>query len=313
MGADLASSFPVCRETFEQADEILGYALSRLCFEGPAQELTLTANTQPAILTVSVAIVRILASHGLKPSFVAGHSLGEYSALVCAGSLSFQDALRAVRLRGEAMQEAVPAGEGAMAAILGLSPDAVTEICREAAGSEIVSPANLNSPEQTVIAGHAGAVARASKLAVERGAMRAVALPVSAPFHCALMRPAEIRLAEHLSGVPFADPDCPVVTNVDASAVRSGAEARDALIRQVCSPVMWSRSIETLKRIGTRTFVETGPGKVLTGLMRRIDRGAESQSVEDSSGVEAALRRFGPPRAESETSPSGIVRGEGTA
>jgi [acyl-carrier-protein] S-malonyltransferase len=295
MGADLARAWPVCREVFDEADEALGFAVSRLCFEGPASELVLTANTQPAILTVSVAIDRLLASLGARPACAAGHSLGEYSALVAAGVLSLQDAVRAVRLRGTAMQEAVPAGEGAMAAILGLAPPAIEELCREAAGHEVVSPANFNSPEQTVIAGHAGAVARASALAVQKGASKVVPLAVSAPFHCALMRPAETRLAAHLATIRFRDPAFPVVVNADAKPVTTGEAAREALVRQVCSPVRWVESVGALKGLGATLFFEVGPGKVLTALMRRIDRSLEARGVEDSASLEAALPRLGVP------------------
>lgn len=293
MGAALASRFKVCRETFLEADEALRFPLSKLCFEGPESELMLTANTQPAILTVSVALVRVLADRGLHPAFAAGHSLGEYSALVCAEVLSFRDAVRAVRMRGEAMQEAVPEGVGAMAAILGLEPEAVRRACADAAGVEVVSPANFNSPEQTVIAGHAAAVARASQECLARGAMRAVSLSVSAPFHCSLMRPAESRLTEHLATVPFANPLIPVVVNVDAAPIRDAEAARDALVRQVCSPVRWVETIHALRRLGAARFFEVGPGKVLTGLMRRIDRTAIARSVEDPAGVDAALGEVG--------------------
>lgn len=293
MGADLVSRFEVARRTFEESDEALGFSLSRLCFEGPESDLTLTANTQPAILTVSVALTRVLDSLGLRPSFAAGHSLGEYSALVGAGVLPFRDAVRAVRLRGQAMQEAVPSGEGAMAAILGLPPEAVSEACARAAGDEVVSPANFNSPEQTVIAGHAAAVARASQECLAAGAMRAVPLTVSAPFHCSLMRPAERGLAEHLSAIRFSDPEIPVVVNADAAPVRTGEEARDALVRQVCSPVRWVESIQALRALGVDRVIEVGPGRVLTGLMRRIDRSLSSTSVEDSAGVDAAVASTG--------------------
>ncbi len=291
MGAELARAWPVCRDAFAEADEALGFPISTLCFEGPASELVLTANTQPAILTVSVAIDRLLASLGARPACAAGHSLGEYSALVAAGVLSLPDAVRAVRLRGTAMQEAVPAGEGAMAAVLGLAPPVVEELCREAAGHEVVSPANFNSPEQTVIAGHAGAVARASALAVEKGATKVVPLAVSAPFHCALMRPAERRLAEHLATIRFRDPAFPVVVNADAKPVTTGEAAREALVRQVCSPVRWVESVGALRGLGAGLFVEVGPGKVLTALMRRIDRSLEARNVEDSASLEAAARQ----------------------
>jgi [acyl-carrier-protein] S-malonyltransferase len=306
MGRALAEREPVCRETFAEADDALGFALSGLCFDGPAEDLTLTANTQPAILTVSVAIDRLLASRGLRPQFAAGHSLGEYSALVSAGVLTFADAVRAVRLRGEAMQDAVPAGRGAMAAILGLAPEAVEALCREAEQGSVVSAANFNSPEQTVIAGEAEAVARASKLAVDRGAMRAVALAVSAPFHCALMKPAELRLADHLRSLRFSDPAHGVVANADAQLVKDGASAREALIRQVCSPVRWVASIGTLKALGAVRFVEAGPGKVLSGLMRRIDRSAASLNIEDPESFELALGKL--QEAPAETAPAPAPR-----
>ena len=293
MGGDLAREFPVCRRTFEEADDALGFAISRLCFEGPEPELTLTANTQPAILTVSVAVCRIVQVAGLRPAFAAGHSLGEYSALVCAGVIAFADAVRAVRLRGLAMQEAVPAGEGAMAAILGLAPEEVASVCREAAQGEVVSPANFNSPEQTVIAGRAGAVRRACELASERGAKRAIPLAVSAPFHCALMRPAETRLAEHLAGVAFHEPALPVVANATAAPVASGQAARDALVRQVCSPVRWTESVLALRGLGAERFVEVGPGRVLSALVRRIEQEIEVAGVEDRKTLEATLGTFG--------------------
>jgi len=286
MGKDLAEAWAVCRETFQEADDALSFPISRLCFEGPESDLTLTANTQPAILTASVAAARALASLGVAPAWTAGHSLGEYSALVTAGVIPFRDAVRAVRLRGTAMQEAVPQGEGAMAAILGLAPEAVEAVCRDAAQGRVVSPANYNTPEQTVIAGHADAVARASALATERGASKAVPLAVSAPFHCSLMRPAEIRLAEHLASVSFSDPRIPVVVNVDALPVATGAAARDALIRQVCSPVRWVDSVRALRAAGAVRFVEVGPGRVLAGLLRRIDRAAESAGAGDRAGIE---------------------------
>ena len=310
MGKDLAEAWSVCRETFQEADDALSFPISRLCFEGPEAELTLTPNTQPAILTASVAAARALASLGITPDWTAGHSLGEYSALVTTGVLSFGDAVRAVRLRGTAMQEAVPQGEGAMAAILGLAPEAVEAVCRDAANGRVVSPANYNAPEQTVIAGHADAVARASALALERGASKAVPLAVSAPFHCSLMRPAELRLAEHLASVTFADPKVPVVVNVDAAPVTSGAAARDALVRQVCSPVRWAESMRVLRGLGASQFVEVGPGRVLAGILRRIDRTAQSASASDRASIEAfagsaAAPSAGGPAGRSTFSPEG--------
>jgi len=309
MGADLAARHTACRETFQEADDVLGAPLSRLCFEGPAAELVLTENTQPAILTVSIAILRALESLGIRPSVAAGHSLGEYSALVAAKVLTFADALRAVRLRGRAMQEAVPAGEGAMAAILGLSPEAVEAACALAAGGDVVSAANFNAPEQTVIAGSAAAVGRACAIALERGASRAIPLPVSAPFHCALMNPAESRLAEHLAGVRFSDPAIPVVANVDARPVASGEEARRALVRQVCSPVRWAASVMTLREMSPGLFLEVGPGKVLTGLMRRIDRSIAARCVEDDASLEAAAGAVEALKGQGTAAAGGAARG----
>ncbi|MGD8375878.1 MAG: ACP S-malonyltransferase [Acidobacteriota bacterium] len=289
MGLELARAFPEARSVFEEADRALEFDLSRRCFEGPEEELRLTAITQPAILTVSVAAWRVLAARGLEPALVAGHSLGEYAANVAAGSLAFADAVRTVHLRGRWMQEAVPEGEGAMAALLGLDPDATGIVCEEAAAGEVVSPANFNAPGQIVIAGHAAAVERAMALALDRGASRAVPLPVSAPFHCALMRPAEEKLAAHLSGLRFGDPSCPIITNVDA-APTTGAEAlRRALMRQVTAPVRWDESMAGLAGRGIRRALEVGPGKVLTGLLRRIDRSIRCLPVGDPAGVEKAL------------------------
>ena len=262
MGRALAEAFPVARETFAEADAALGENLSGLCFEGPAERLVLTENTQPAILAVSVACLRVLASMGLKPDAVAGHSLGEYSAHVAAGTLSFADALRIVKRRGRYMQEAVPVGEGAMAAILGLDAGKVAQACEEAAQGQVVSPANLNAPGQVVIAGARDAVARACEAAKRLGARRAVSLAVSAPFHCALMKPAEDRLAPDLRAVSVADPAVPVVANVDADVKRTGAEAIEALVRQVSSPVRWEDVMRRLASEGVRKYVEVGPGAV---------------------------------------------------
>lgn len=288
MGRELAENYPAARAVFEEADEALGFALSRLCFEGPAEDLQLTENTQPAILTASVAAWRAMESEGLAgPVWVAGHSLGEYSALVAAGALSLRDAVRVVRKRGRYMQEAVPVGEGAMAAILGLDAETVREVCEEAAGGEVCSPANINSPNQIVIAGSAGAIERAMLKLKERGAKRAIPLKVSAPFHCALMLPAQERLAADLGAVEFADPRVPVVTNVDAAFIRSGSEARAALVRQVSSPVRWRESVEALWGDGARTFVEAGPGRVLSGLVRQCAPQARGLNVEDVSSLEA--------------------------
>lgn len=297
MGRELAGAFPCARRVFDEADRAAGFSLSKLCFEGPAEELQLTANTQPAILTASVAAAEVLREKGFRPDYVAGHSLGEYSALVAAGSLQLADAVRLVRNRGEYMQEAVPVGEGAMAAILGIEPAVVDEVCREAAQGEIVSPANLNSPGQVVIAGNAAAVTRAVELAKARGARRAMMLSVSAPFHCALMKPAEERLAKDLEQLEAADPQVPLVNNVDAAVVRSGAVARDGLRRQVSAPVRWEESMRLLCREGVEVFVEVGPGKVLSGLLRQIDREAKSYRVEDLATLEEVLGKLGPAAA----------------
>ena len=285
MGRAIAEEFAEAREVFDVADRKLGFSLSRLCFEGPAEELKLTENTQPAILTTSVALYRVLARQGIEPDFVAGHSLGEYSALVAAGCLRLEDAVGLVRNRGRYMQEAVPVGEGAMAAILGLGSAEVEAVCKEAAEGQVVEAANLNAPGQTVIAGHAVAVERASAKAKERGAKRVISLPVSAPFHCRLMKPAEKRLQQDFSGVGFSDLRMPLISNVDAAPVRTGAEAMDALIRQVSSPVRWEESVRHLVAQGVDQFVEVGPGKVLSGLVRKVTDGARVVSVEDPSGV----------------------------
>jgi len=290
MGRSLADAFPICRDTFAEADEALGEKLSTLCFEGPDDRLLLTENTQPAILAMSTAVARLAVSRGLTPSFAAGHSLGEYSAHVAAGTLSFADALRTVRRRGRYMQEAVPVGVGAMAAILGLDADTVAQACAEAAQGEVVTPANLNSPGQVVIAGHAAAVARAGERAKALGAKRAIALPVSAPFHCALMKPAEERLAPELRALAVHDPSVPVVANVDAQPKRTAADAIEALVRQVSSPVRWEDVVRRLIAEGATRFVELGPGKVLAGLVKQIDRGVAVASVEDEAGLEAALK-----------------------
>lgn len=280
MGRELAESFPVAGRVFEIADGALGFALSRLCFEGPAEELQLTANTQPAILTVSVAAAEVLREKGIRPAYAAGHSLGEYSALVATGALTLEDAVRLVHKRGQYMQEAVPVGVGAMAALLGLKSSA-EEICRDAAQGEVVSPANLNSPSQVVIAGNKAAVERAMELAKQRGAMRAILLNVSAPFHCALMKPAADRLARDLDAVQFLRPSAPLVNNVDAREVTEPVALRDGLKRQVTAPVRWEESMRALSAEGVDVFVEVGPGKVLSGLLRQIDRQAECLRVDD--------------------------------
>jgi [acyl-carrier-protein] S-malonyltransferase len=283
MGRELAEKYPTAKQTFEEADDALGFSLSRLCFEGPEEQLKLTEFTQPAIFTVSVAAQRVLAERGIVPDFVAGHSLGEYSADVAAGVLSFTDGVKTVRSRGRFMQEAVPAGAGAMAAVLGLSSEEAARACVDVSAETggVVSAANFNSPEQTVISGAAAAVERAGALAKERGAKRVVPLPVSAPFHCALMEPAQDRLAEVLRGLNFSDARVPVVVNVDAAA-RTEAEAlRDALIRQVTGPVRWVESMRLLVGEGPAKFVEVGPGKVLCGLMRQIDRAQTCRHVDE--------------------------------
>ncbi len=287
MGKALAAAFPICRETFAEADEALGAPLSRTIFDGPDDALTLTENTQPAILTMSIAVQRLLASRGIEPAIVAGHSLGEYSAHVAAGTFTFADAVRIVRNRGRYMQEAVPVGRGAMAAILGLDAALVTQACIEAAQGDVVSPANLNAPGQVVIAGSTEAVGRAGERAKALGAKRVIPLSVSAPFHCALMKPAEERLAPELGALAVQAPRIPVVANVDAEPKRDAAAAIDALIRQVSSPVRWEDVVKRLASEGVRAYVEVGPGTVLTGLVKKIDRGARLASIEDESGLEA--------------------------
>jgi [acyl-carrier-protein] S-malonyltransferase len=298
MGRDLAANFPESRQVFDEADAALGFSISKLCFEGSEEALKQTENTQPAILTVSTAAYRVLEKRGIIPDFAAGHSLGEYSALVAAGALEFSAAVKIVHQRGQYMQEAVPSGEGAMAAILGLSPAEVAEICKKAADHEIVSPANLNSPEQTVISGGAAAVKRAVEIASQSGAKRAVILPVSAPFHCELMAPAQKRLEPDLRAATFAALHFPVVTNVDAGGIASGEEARDALIRQVTQPVRWLDSVHEMIEEGVTIFVEVGPGKVLSGLMRQIDRSVRCFNVEDAASLQATLDKITQARAE---------------
>ncbi|HYL46983.1 MAG TPA: ACP S-malonyltransferase [Candidatus Limnocylindrales bacterium] len=298
MGRDLAEKSPEARRVFDEADAALGFSLSEICFAGTEEALKQTENTQPAILTVSTAACRALEARGVKPDFAAGHSLGEYSALVAAGALDFPAAVRLVRERGRYMQEAVPAGVGAMAAILGLSPGEVAEICKKAVNHEIVSPANLNSPEQTVISGHAAAVKRAVEIASQEGAKRAVILPVSAPFHCALMMPAQERLEPDLRTIPFHDLRFPIVTNVDAEGVARGEEAREALIRQVSHPVRWLDSMREMIEAGVTIFVEVGPGKVLSGLLRQIDRSVRCFNVEDSASLQSTIDKIAQARAE---------------
>jgi [acyl-carrier-protein] S-malonyltransferase len=298
MGRELAESFPAARAVFDEADRALGLSISEMCFQGPDEALKLTENTQPAILTVSIATFRVLAEKGVHPQFVAGHSLGEYSALVAAGALSFADAVRLVRRRGQYMQEAVPAGEGAMAAILGLRPGQVAETCRKAAQGQAVAPANLNSPEQTVISGHAAAVKRAVEQASADGAKRAVILPVSAPFHSELMEPAQRRLEQDLRATKFAPLQVPLVTNAGAAIITSGEEAREALVRQVTLPVRWEDSMRELIEEGASIFVEVGPGRVLSGLMRQIERWVPCVNVEDRKSLDAALERIAQARSE---------------
>ena len=293
MGRGLCERFSCARRVFEEADEALGFPLSRLCFEGPAEGLQLTANTQPAILATSVAAAEVLREKGIRASFVAGHSLGEYSALVAARAIRLADALRLVRKRGQYMQEAVPVGQGAMAALLGMDQAVVEEICNAVSQGEVVSPANLNSPSQIVIAGDAGAVARAVELARARGARRAILLNVSAPFHCALMKPAADRLALDLDTLEIADPETPLVNNVDAKLVRSTDEVRDGLKRQVTAAVRWEASMRRLRAEGAEVFVEVGVGKVLSGLVRQIDRQAETLRVEDVTSLDEVVGRLG--------------------
>jgi [acyl-carrier-protein] S-malonyltransferase len=291
MGRDLADHFPIAAETFAEADQALGFALSKLIFEGPEEDLKLTENTQPAILTVSVAAWRALAQHGIHPALAAGHSLGEWSALVAAGTLTFADAVRAVKARGHAMQLAVPAGQGAMAAILALPADQVAEACREAAAETglVVAAANLNSPTQTVISGALAAVERASAIAKAKGARRAVMLPVSAPFHCALMQPAQEEVARVLVSLTLKDPAIPVAANVTGSLLVTADAARDALIRQVTGAVRWVDCVQSLIATGPTHFIEVGPGKVLCGLLKQIDPAQKSLNVEDSASLEATL------------------------
>jgi [acyl-carrier-protein] S-malonyltransferase len=279
MGQALADAFPICRETFAEADAALGEPISRLCFEGPEDQLTLTENAQPAILAVSIAAYRLLASRGLSPAFLAGHSLGEYSANVAAGTFTFADALRIVRRRGRYMQEAVPAGVGAMAAIIGLDADRVAQACDEAGQGDVVSAANINGAGQIVIAGTKGAVARAGERAKALGARRVIGLAVSAPFHCALMKPAEVRLAPELRALDARDPRLPIVANVDAELKRDRVSVIDALIGQVSSPVRWEAIVRRLASEGVTTYVEVGPGTVLSGLVRKMQREAVVRSV----------------------------------
>ena len=296
MGKELAEDHAVARRTFEEADDALGYKLSQLCFEGPEDQLRLTEVTQPAILTASVAAWRVLQEKGLRPAFVAGHSLGEYSAHVAAGTLNFTDAVRTVRQRGKYMQEAVPVGVGAMAAILGMELEKVSAVCADSAQGEVCEPANINSSEQIVISGNTAAVERAAKLASERGAKRAIMLPVSAPFHCSLMKPAQDRLAADLAALTFRNPSVAVACNADATLVEDADRSRDALVRQVTGSVKWAQSMHLLIAKGVERFVEVGPGKVLCGLMRQIDRSKPCGNVQDEASLQKALEQLAQPK-----------------
>jgi [acyl-carrier-protein] S-malonyltransferase len=295
MGRDLAERFPIAAQTFAEADEALGFPISKLIFDGPEDDLKLTENTQPAILTVSIAAWRVLAQHGMHPALAAGHSLGEWSAHVAAGTTSFADAVRAVKARGHAMQLAVPAGQGAMAAVLALPADQVTEACREAESETglVVAAANLNSPTQTVISGAMAAVERASALAKAKGARRVVMLPVSAPFHCALMRPAQEEVARVLAGLTLSDPSVPVAANVTGGLVTTADTAKDALIRQVTGAVQWVDCVQALIATAPTHFIEVGPGKVLCGLLKQIDSTQNSLNVEDGASLAATLAALG--------------------
>ena len=293
MGRELAEEFPCARRAFEIADRALGFALSKLCFEGPAEELQLTANAQPAILAMSVAAAEVLNEKGVRADFVAGHSLGEYSALVAAGSMPIEEAVCLVRKRGQYMQEAVAVGQGAMAALLGMEASAVEEVCREAAQGEVVSPANFNCPGQVVISGHKGAVERAVALARGRGAKRAIMLNVSAPFHCALMKPAQERLEKDVDGAAISDPKIPLANNVDAELVCAADRVRDGLKRQVTAPVRWEQAMRVLRSQNVDCFIEVGPGKVLSGLLRQIDPQAECLRIEDRATLNEVLSRLG--------------------
>lgn len=293
MGQELFAGFPEAKAVFEAADDALGEKLSTLCFEGPDEKLKLTANTQPSILTVSIAAHAVFAKRGPPPAFLAGHSLGEYSALVAGGAMALRDAVKAVRARGTFMQEAVPDGVGAMAAVLGLDPARVKAVCDEVAQGQVLSPANYNSPEQTVIAGHAAAVERAQGKLKEAGAKRVVPLPVSAPFHCALMEPVKGRLESVLKGVTFQAPAAPVVSNVEAAPSSDPAKILPLLVQQVSAPVRWVETVEALERLGVTQVVELGPGKVLCGLVKRIARGIEVFNVENPQSLEKALAGVG--------------------
>ncbi len=288
MGKELFDTYRVSREVFEEADDALGFKLSDLCFEGSEDDLKLTANTQPAILTTSIAILKaVLQETGIRPDYVAGHSLGEFSALVCTGTMSLADAVRTVRSRGFFMQDAVPVGTGAMAAILSVSTEMLEEICAEAAQRETVAPANFNSPGQIVIAGHSGAVRRAIDLAKERGFKKALMLPVSAPFHCSLMKPAADRLAEVLERIKFAHVKMPYIANADAEPNTNRTRIKPLLITQVCAPVLWEQSVRKMVALGVERFVEIGPGKVLSGLVKRISKESLVDNVENITTLKA--------------------------
>jgi [acyl-carrier-protein] S-malonyltransferase len=292
MGKELASLYPEARQTFQEADDALGFSISLLCFEGPDEQLKLTENTQPAILTMSTAVARVLRGKGIVPQFAAGHSLGEYSAHVVAGTIPFAEAVRTVRNRGRYMQEAVPAGEGGMAAILGMALDQLQQVCADAAQGQVVSPANINSPDQIAISGHQQAVERAAELAKQRGAKKAVMLVVSAPFHCALMQPAQDRLESDLQALHFSNPEIPVISNIDAAPKTTGEGSRQALVRQVTGAVQWAKSMQTLIDLGVKTFVEVGPGKVLMGLMRQIDRSQTCLNAQDEASLQKVSDHF---------------------
>lgn len=289
MGKGLADTFAVARHLFEEADDALGFKVSSLCFTGSDADLKLTANTQPAILTTSIAVLKVVQQEtGLKAEYVAGHSLGEFSALVCSGALSFADAVRTVRARGTFMQEAVPVGTGTMAAMLGVESDVLEEICREAAEGDVVSPANFNSPGQIVIAGSVAAVARAIEIAKGRGFRKAMLLPVSAPFHCSLMKPAADRLAAELDKITIHDMNVPVIANADAAPNSDKVRVKPLLVAQVCSPVLWEQSVNAMGDLGVTRFIELGPGKVLSGLVKRINKEAVLASIEDVAGIKTA-------------------------
>jgi [acyl-carrier-protein] S-malonyltransferase len=288
MGRELADNFPVAKQVFEEANDALGFGIASLCFNGPEEELKLTTNTQPAILATSIAALRVLQQEtGLVPYLTAGHSLGEYSALVCAGALAFADAVRVVRQRGAFMQEAVPVGVGSMAAIMGLEGEALEDVCREAAQGQVVSPANFNSPGQVVIAGHLQAVERAMELARQRGAKRALPLPVSAPFHCALMEPAGERLRKVLESIQISPLAMPVVSNVEALPNAQADRVRELLVAQVSAPVRWDESVVNMAGQGIERFIEIGPGKVLGGLIKRIAKGQVVQNIEDLASLKS--------------------------